>query len=133
MFLSSNFVWYSRKIIIGCKSFFKIIWAEPQKNSFTGVCILIIRDESLKYFICSPCLYFSWLFSLLYLSISVNFLCCMLQVWNQLARQYFKTVWQCFLNIIRLIAYKLRSLLCTQKQNIKSNWQRLRSLTINQE
>ena len=42
-------------------------------------------------------------------------------------------MWQCFLNMIRLTAHEMRCLLCTQKQNIKDNWQRLRSLTINQE
>ena len=90
-----------------------IIWAEPQQDNFTWVCIF-----------CNPCLHFSWLFSLLYFSISDK---------DELARHFCKSLWQYFLNIIRLIALKMRCLLCIQKQNIYGNWRGLRSLTINQK
>ena len=50
-----------------------------------------------------------------------------------MARHFCKSLWQYFLNIIRLIALKMRWLLCIQKQNIYGNWRGLRSLTINQQ
>ena len=52
---------------------------------------------------------------------------------DKLARHFCKSLWQYFLNIIRLIALKMRWLLCIQKQNIYGNWRGLRSLTINQQ
>ena len=111
-------------MIICRKSIFMIIWAEPQQNNFTWVCtfqtqrwiLKVVHLQSMSTF---QLIIFSHIFSsLIRMSWRGNF---------------FKYLWQCFLNVIRLIAHKMRSLLCTQKQNNKSKRRRLRNLTINQE
>ena len=124
MFLSLNFVWCSWRLL-SAESHFS--WSSEQNHSkitsHEFACSKL-KDESLKWFICKTCLHFSWLFSLLYFSISDK---------DELARHFCKSLWQYFLNIIRLIALKMRCLLCIQKQNIYGNWRGLRSLTINQK
>ena len=108
-FLSLNFVWCSWRLL-SAESHFS--WSSEQNHSkITSheFAYSKLKDESLKWFICNPCLHFSWLFSLLYFSISDK---------DELARHFCKSLWQYYLNIIRLIAHKMRWLLYIQKQNI---------------
>ena len=124
MFLSLNFVWYSNRWLSAESQF---SWSSEQNHSkITSheFAYSKLKDESLKWFICNPCLCFGWLFSLLYFSISDK---------DELARHFCKSLWQYFLNIIRLIALKMHWLLYIHKQNIYGNWRGLRSLTINQQ
>ena len=70
MFLSLNFVWYSKRWLSAESQF---SWSSEQNHSkITSheFAYSELKDESLKWFICNPCLCFGWLFSLLYFSIS---------------------------------------------------------------
>ena len=109
MFLSLNFVWYSKRWLSAESQF---SWSSEQNHSkITSheFAYSKLKDESLKRFICNPCLHFSWLFSLSYFSISDK---------DELVQHFCKSLWQYYLNIIRLISHKMRWLLYIQKQNI---------------
>ena len=84
----------------------------PWSSSF-AIHVYTLVDYSLSYIFSS-----FWSFTLLYPS-RLGWVGAVL-FWNY--------VTMLFLNIIRLISDKMRSLSCTQKQNIQGNWWRFRNL-----